>query len=199
MISTLLIIAVNLGITLWGFEALQRGDRRALFIPYETAQGRNWEGVFLSMFTHANWAHFVFNMLSFYFFAPLTAQAMGDIAAVILYLVAGVGGSILVYIVRHKDPRYSCLGASGAVSGIIFASILFQPQMNIYFMFVPLPIPGPIYALLYLALTYYMMKRGGDGISHEAHFGGAITGIVAAIVTDPGSPARLLQRMLNLF
>lgn len=192
------IILLNLVVTLLFF---QREDKHNfLFSPHAISRNEGYRGWIYSHFSHANWMHLFFNMITFYFFAPVVVHQMGPIFMLALYGIAGLAADLAVYVMRHKDPRYTCLGASGSVSGILFASIILYPQMDLYLMFIPAGIPGPIFAIAYLALSFYMARRGGDGVSHEAHIGGALAGLAVTAVMSPAGLQPLfgeIQRLLT--
>lgn len=196
--AVLLVILLNLVVTLLFF---QREDKHNfLFSPYAISQNEGYRGWIYAHFSHANWMHLLFNMITFYFFAPVIVEQMGPIFMLALYGVAGLASDLAVYAMRHKDPRYACLGASGSVSGILFASIILYPQMKLYLMFIPIGIPGPVFAIAYLALSFYMARRGGDGVSHEAHIGGALAGLAVTAVMAPAGLQPLfaeIQRLLT--
>lgn len=196
--AVLLVILLNLVVTLLFF---QREDKHNfLFSPYAISQNEGYRGWIYAHFSHASWMHLLFNMITFYFFAPVIVEQMGPIFMLALYGVAGLASDLAVYAMRHKDPRYACLGASGSVSGILFASIILYPQMDLYLMFIPIGIPGPVFAIAYLALSFYMARRGGDGVSHEAHIGGALAGLAVTAVMAPAGLQPLfaeIQRLLT--
>lgn len=179
-----IIIIVNLAITLLFFRN-QNDPEKFLFIPYQVTRGGNSLGMLLSHFSHASWGHLLFNMISFFFFAPLVEQNAGPIGLFAIYILCAAGADALIFLFRRNDPYYRCLGASGSVAGIIFAAIVFRPDINIFFFFVPIPIPGPVFAIAYLILSFYLMKQGTDNVSHEAHIGGALTGFLAAAIISP--------------
>lgn len=196
--AVLLVILLNLVVTLLFF---QREDKHNfLFSPYAISQNEGYRGWIYAHFSHANWMHLLFNMITFYFFAHVIVEQMGPIFMLALYGVAGLASDLAVYAMRHKDPRYACLGASGSVSGILFGSIILYPQMELYLMFIPIGIPGPVFAIAYLALSFYMARRGGDGVSHEAHIGGALAGLAVTAVMAPAGLQPLfaeIQRLLT--
>ena len=196
MISMFLLILSSIVVTLLLFKSEEK--EKFLFSPYHVDRGENMQGLFLSHFSHANPGHLIFNMLSFYFFAPVLVQMEGETGLLFVYLAAGMGADALIYILRREDPRYRCLGASGSVVGVIFAAIVFRPEMNIFMFFIPIPIPAPIFAIGYILISLYMMRQEGGGVSHEAHIGGAICGFLAgALLSDTGLDP--LLRWLNTF
>ena len=164
------------------------------FSPSEVSAGRNYQGMLLSHFAHADGTHLLFNMLTLYSFGP----DLGALNMLLIYLSAGIFSTLFVYYLHRADPRYRALGASDSVTGIIFAAIVLLPGMSVYFFFVPVPIPAPLFAVGYIVLSTYLMRRGGGHISHEAHVAGAISGLLLAGVLAPGGFGPLLHRIENL-
>lgn len=183
-----LLIGINVLISLWAFSS-GRGSiqEKFLYVPYEVASGRNFAGMVLSNFAHADAGHLLFNMISLYFFAPVVEYFLGGLGLLVVYVVSGICAGIFVFLFHRRNPSYRALGASGSVAGVIFASIVLQPAMSLYMFFIPIPIPGPVFAIGYIFLSTYLMRRGGGGISHEAHIGGAAAGFVlAGLLYGPG-------------
>jgi membrane associated rhomboid family serine protease len=118
----------------------------------------------------------------------------------ILLYVGAIAISVLPSFGKHKDdPGYNAVGASGAVSAVVFASILFEPLAKIYLFFIPIGIPAAIFGVLYLIYSAYMGKRGKDNIGHDAHFGGAIFGIVFTICLKPKIVLYFIGQISQLF
>lgn len=140
-----------------------------------------------SGFLHADIMHLVFNMLTLYFFAPIVIQGFGNIGFIIVYLGAILLGNFLSLYIYQKQPWYSAVGASGGVSGILFASIALIPDLKIYLFFIPIGIPGFIFGLIYFGYSVYMMlnPRAHDNIGHAAHLGGAFLGLIYAVINAP--------------
>ena len=138
-----------------------------------------------SGFIHADAAHLAFNMFTLFFFAPVVVQTFGSVWFLIIYALSLVGGNLLVLYFKRNDPYYSALGASGAVNGILFASICIDPFMGIYLMFIPIAIPAWLFAIAYTLYSMYGMKKQQDNIGHEAHLGGAMVGSIAAVWLYP--------------
>ena len=188
-------------VSLVGFSAL-RGDRtrdRFLFRPSEVVKGRGFTGLVLSHFAHGDVGHLVLNMLALYFFGPRVERALGSLPFLLVYAVSGIVGSLAVFVMRRRDPRYGALGASGSIAGVVFASVVIAPTSRIFLLIFPFPIPAPIFALLYLVFS--SMKMGGrDGVAHEAHVGGAVAGFaLAGVLFGPGfAPLlRFFEHMLH--
>ncbi|NML69922.1 rhomboid family intramembrane serine protease [Chryseobacterium sp. RP-3-3] len=140
-----------------------------------------------SGFLHADIMHLVFNMMTLYFFGPIVIQTFGNIGFAIVYLGSILLGNFLSLYIYQKQPWYSAVGASGGVSGILFASIAMNPQIGIYIFFIPIPVKGYIFGLLYFGYSVYMMlnPKQHDNIGHAAHLGGAFLGLIYAVVTAP--------------
>ncbi|WP_343608768.1 rhomboid family intramembrane serine protease [Chryseobacterium oranimense] len=140
-----------------------------------------------SGFLHADIMHLVFNMMTLYFFGPIVIQTFGNIGFTIIYLGSILLGNFLSLYIYQKQPWYSAVGASGGVSGILFASIAMIPDIGIYIFFIPIPVKGYLFGLLYFGYSVYMMMnpRQHDNIGHAAHLGGAFFGLVYAIAVAP--------------
>lgn len=137
-----------------------------------------------SGFLHADWFHFVFNMYSFYSFATFLTQEFSTINFLLIYFGSMAIGSLLTYYIHKNEPHYSAIGASGAVMGIIYCAILLYPEIELR-LFFAIPIPGYIFAFLYLAYSIYGMKGQYDNIGHTAHLGGAVGGLVFTLLLMP--------------
>jgi len=197
---TYLLIGINVLVSLIGFSRMNSGagERMFVFSPSEVFAGRNYLGMFLSHFAHADGTHLLFNMMTLYSFGPVVEFDLGAMNMLLIYVSAGIFSTLFVYYRHRADPKYRALGASDSVSGIIFASIVLLPDMSVYFFFVPVPIPAPLFAVAYIVLSTYLMRRGGGHISHEAHLAGAISGLLVAGLLAPEGFGPLLHRIQNL-
>ena len=139
-------------------------------------------------FLHADLMHLIFNMMTLYFFGPIVVEGFGNIGFLIVYFGSILLGNIFSLFLYQKQPWYSAIGASGGVSGILFASIAMIPALKIYIFFIPIGIPGFIFGLLYFSYSVYMMlnPKQHDNIGHAAHLGGAFFGLIYAIALAPG-------------
>src|SRR5215813_14794090 len=198
---TYLLIGINVLVSLIGFSRMNSaaGARASMFFfsPSQVSAGRNYQGVLLSHFAHADGTHLLFNMLTLYSFGPVVEQGLGALSMLVIYVSAGIFSTLFVYYLHRADPRYRALGASDSVTGIIFAAIVLRPERSVYF-FVLIPIPAPLFAVGYIVLSTYFMRRGGGHISHEAHIAGAISGLLLAGLLSPGGFGPLLVRIQNL-
>ena len=161
-------------------------------------RGGQWYRFLTSGFLHADWAHLLFNMFAFYSFGPvvlnLLTQRYGLGAGLGLFLGLYLGGIIIsdlpTYFRHRHDPGYRSLGASGGVAAVLFASILVFPVAprgsGIIIFPLPVPIQPFLFGFLYLAYSYYMGRRRGDNINHDAHFYGALFGVIFLVALIPG-------------
>lgn len=153
-----------------------------LFIPKRIAKKNEWYRFLTSSLIHADFLHLLFNMMTFFFFGPVLEKQMGHIPFAGLYLFAQCVSHIPTYI-QYKDKEYASLGASGAVSGVVFGVILYYPWTKVYvFLF---PMPAILYAILFIAFSHYAAKNANDNINHSAHLWGALAGFVFASLVDP--------------
>ncbi|MGC1204157.1 MAG: rhomboid family intramembrane serine protease [Flavobacteriaceae bacterium] len=180
---TIVIIAANVIISYKGF-----GDFN-FFEKYKFQVGPIQRGeklrMFSSGFLHADTQHLLFNMLTLYFFADVVIQLLSPLYFLIIYLGSLFLGSALSFYFHRNEYHYSAVGASGAVTGILYSAILLQPEMDLAFIFIPIPIPAYIFGIGYLLYSIYGMKNRIGNIGHDAHFGGAIGGFVITLILSP--------------
>ncbi len=138
-----------------------------------------------SAFIHADIGHLMFNMLSLYFFAPVVIDYLSNFSFLLIYFASLIFGSLLTLYFHKNDYSYRAVGASGAVTGIIYSAILLEPSMNLYLFFIPIPIPAYLFGIGYLLYSIYGMKAKNDNIGHTAHFGGAIGGFIFTLLKQP--------------
>lgn len=181
--------------------------QKMIFNPFQIKRNGEYIRFLTHGLIHANWGHLLFNMLTLYFFggnvenyfAYHFGKPTGQIIYLLVYVVAIIVSSIPSYI-KHKDNRYyNSLGASGAVSAVLFASILIAPLSSIMIIPIPLPIPAWLFGPLYLFYSAYMAKRGGDNIGHDAHFMGAIFGLVATVFLIPATFGNFIEQVASVF
>ena len=158
---------------------------RSLLRPYLVARGSGYAGLLTSGFVHANVGHLLFNLITFYSFGFPLERVIGSTRFVALYfsalLISGIGTCY-----KHRDdPAYASLGASGAILGVLFASIVYFPRQSLYILPLPVPIPAPLFAVGYLAFSWYSSRTKRGNINHDAHIFGAVTGLAFVLVTDP--------------
>jgi len=163
------------------------------FRPRKVAEGEWWR--FLTAgFVHVGMAHLAFNMITLFFFGPFLEGILGSWKFAVVYFGAELAANALT-MWRHKDnAKYSAVGASGAVSGVLFGFILFQPFSMLY-IFAAIPMPAIVLAVLYVALSIYSAKQGGGPIAHEAHLGGALGGVVLTLILYPAALGIFLNQL----
>lgn len=175
---TVIIIAANVIISYKGF-----GDY-SFFEKYKFHIGGVQRGekirMFSSGFLHADMQHLLFNMVTLYFFSGRVIYQLGTTGFILVYIGSLLVGNLLSFFFHKNNYNYSAIGASGAVSGIIYSAILFDPWMKINFI-----IPGFVYGIGYLLYSIYGMKNRVGNIGHDAHFGGAIGGYIITLVLAP--------------
>ncbi len=180
---TIVIIAANAILSFKGF-----GDR-LFFEKYKFNVGNIRRGeqirMFSSGFLHVDTQHLIFNMLTLYFFADAVIIELGAFSFVIIYVASLIFGNLLSLYFHKDEYWYSAVGASGAVTGILYAAILLRPDMSLYMFFIPIPIPGYVFGIGYLLYSIYGMKNNIGNIGHDAHFGGAIGGYVVTLLLMP--------------
>ena len=183
---SVVLIAIIVATILFSYKGF---EDMAFFRKYEFHIGSIRAGdqirMFSSAFLHADMAHLAFNMLTLYFFAPTVIDYFGSFFFVIVYLGSLLFGSLLTLYLHKNDYSYRAIGASGAVTGVLYAAILLQPDNEIYLFFIPIGIPGYIFGIAYMLYAIYGMKAKNDNIGHAAHFGGAIGGYIITLSKAP--------------
>ncbi len=136
-------------------------------------------------FIHVDYNHLFFNGFTLFIFGGNVLYGLGTLNFILLYLISLLMGNGLAYYYHKKNPYYTAVGASGAIMGIVYSSILMFPEMELAFIFFPVPMPAYVFGVGYLIYTLFGIKSQNDGIGHTAHFGGAIGGIICTLVFDP--------------
>jgi membrane associated rhomboid family serine protease len=181
--ATIVIIAANILISLKGFGDFSFFEK----YKFNIAGIRRGEQIrmFSSGFLHVDYSHLLFNMLTLYFFANVVIGAVGVPKFVLIYVASLIVGNLLSFYFHKDEYHYSAVGASGAVTGVLYAAILFYPDMGLFLFFIPIPIPAWIFGILYLLYSIYGMRSRHGNIGHDAHFGGAIAGYLLTIAFVP--------------
>ncbi|MBT2748898.1 MULTISPECIES: rhomboid family intramembrane serine protease [unclassified Lysobacter] len=195
---TFILIAVTVLVSWQAFEKRRIFERLVLWPP-GVERFRQYDRLLTHGFVHADWMHLLFNMITLYFFGRAVegvfAQLVGQAMFVLFYLSAIVVAILPSYLRHRKDGNYVSLGASGAVSAVLFAFVLVDPWSWII-VFV-IPVPAVIYAVAYIGYSYWMDKRGRDSINHNAHLSGAIYGLLFVLLMEPGLGLRFLQKLAS--
>ncbi len=169
--------------------------------PYQIWHEKKYYQLITSAFLHANFLHLFFNMFALYtfgsfleyFFVENFGAFEGSLYFFLIYFFSLIFGSVLTVVFHYNDPQYVAVGASGAVSGIVFSYIIFFPQSMLYVFFIPMP--AYLFAFLWIAFSVYGMKKKLGNIGHEAHLGGALGGVISTLILIDGS----LRILLNHF
>ena len=193
--AALTILVVTIIVSVIGL-ASPKVIERSLLRPYLVARGSGYAGLLTSGFVHANVGHLVFNLITFYSFGFPLERAIGSTRFVALYfsalLISGIGTCY-----KHRDdPAYASLGASGAILGVLFASIVYFPRQSLYILPLPVPIPAPLFAVGYLAFSWYSSRTKRGNINHDAHIFGALTGLAFVLVTDPTTFTEVVRSLV---
>jgi membrane associated rhomboid family serine protease len=146
---------------------------------------KDYKRLVTSGFLHVSWTHLIFNMISLYAFSGLLETQIGGGKFLLVYFASLIGGDLLSLFVHKNHGDYNAVGASGAVSGIIFASIALFPGMGVGFFGLPFSIPSWLYGILYILYSIYGIKSSKDNIGHDAHLGGALVGMTVALLIQP--------------
>ncbi len=159
--------------------------------PYSVSRGERLYSLITSGLIHKDWGHLLVNMFSYYFFAFqlektfVSLSSWGHVQFGILYLLSIILADVTSILKHKEDFWYNSLGASGAVCAVVFGYILFYPLNTIYIFPIPLPIPSVIYGFLFLGYCWYAARNSRDAINHDAHFYGALTGVLLTIIFYP--------------
>jgi len=201
---TITIVLVTTFISILAFY-LDEVMSKFIFNPYQVYYRKEIWRVITHAFLHADWIHLAINMLVLYSFGRNVESWMEELknagyihSPILVFSLLYFGGIIassLITLIRYrKNYHYNSVGASGAVSAVVFTSIFFSPLNKIYF-FGAIPIPGIVFAILYLIYSSYMSRRSRDNINHDAHFAGAVYGFIFPILID----LKLLSHFINEF
>ena len=177
------LIIANVLVSLKGF------NDNGFFNKYKFQIGSIKAGEQLRMissgFLHADWMHLGFNMYALYLFGKIVVNSFGDVYFMLIYLASLLAGSAYSFMQNKEDDYYSAVGASGAVSGIVFSAIILYPEMKLMMLPIPIPLPGYVFGVGYLLYSIYGMKNKLGNIGHSAHLGGAIGGFVLTLFLQP--------------
>ena len=192
----LVILTVILSLIAWNNQAL---TNKWIFNPYTIAKYNQYFRFVSSGFIHANWVHLLFNVFMLYMFGEIVERyfeflmgVSGKIIFVIFYISAIIVSSISTFIKHRHNPGYNSLGASGGVSAVLFSFIVFAPMQDLC-LYGLLCLPGIFWGAVYLVYSYYMARRSGDNINHDAHLFGALYGVIFTIAIYPNALLRFFE------
>ena len=201
MTLTIIIIALTVLISVLGLNNVELFDKFK-FNAYDVKHSNHWYRFFTYGFFHAGWIHLFMNMFVLYFFGRIIEnyfQYYFPAKYILYYLLLYIGGLILSVIPafgKHKnDVFYNAVGASGAISAVIFSSIILYPTGKIFVFLIPIAIPAPVFGVLYIVYEAYMSRNTKDNIGHDAHLWGAIFGVIYTIALKPSLFIIFLQQL----
>ena len=174
---------------------------RWAFRPREILEHGQYYRLISGGFVHAGFAHLAFNLITLFFFGPPLEELLGPVSFLIIYFGAELAAHGFTLWMHRNNPQYAAVGASGAISGVLFGFCLFYPLTKIYIFFIPIGIPAIIFAPAYVLLSIYSMQQENSrqsmtgGIAHEAHLGGALGGLALTILLEPRAIAVFLDQM----
>ena len=204
---TLIIIAITIATSIYAMDN-QTVKGKWMFNAYMIHNRKEWYRFLSNGFIHADWIHLAFNMYALWIFGKVVENAFcydtiygtkGEFFFVLLYIGGLVLSSLYSYEKNKNNIRYNALGASGAVSAVIFAYIILAPTATLGFMFIPVPVPAYIFGFVILGLEHYLSRRGNTGIAHDAHFWGAIFGIVFTIALKPSLAIDFIHKIQGVY
>ena len=199
---TLVIIVITAAVSILCFSR-QDAFNKLKFSAYQVWHRRQWHQMLSYGLVHGGWGHLLFNMITLYCFGRIVEQyfsaafgaSTGPVLYAVLYVSAIAVSTVGDLIKFRNDPSYSAVGASGAVSAILFAAILFEPKMGIYIYLIPVPVPAYIFAPIYLVYCIVMARKNVDNIGHSAHFWGAVYGLLFPLLLRPDIFTHFLNQL----
>ena len=195
---TLVILAVTVLMS-WQAFGNRKLLERLLLWPPAIERHKQFDRLVTHGFVHADWQHLLFNMITLYFFGRhverMFAPYLGTFGFALFYLSAILVAILPTYLRHRHDPAYRSLGASGAVSAVLFAFILVQPWSLIFVFF--LPVPAIVYAVLYVGYSIWMDRQGRDNVNHSAHLWGAGYGVLFTVMMEPRVFEVFLARLMS--
>jgi membrane associated rhomboid family serine protease len=195
---TILLVAATALVSWMAFNNHRLMDRLMLWPP-AIDRHHQYDRLLTHGFVHADWQHLLFNMITLYFFGRAVegffVSYLGQAGFVLFYLSAILVAILPTYLAHRHDPNYRSLGASGAVSAVLFAFILLSPW-SLIFVFV-LPVPAIVYGVFYVGYSIWMDRQGRDNVNHSAHLWGAGYGVLFTVIMEPRVAAAFLSQLLH--
>ncbi len=185
-IVSILIIAANIIFSYKGFTSQSFFDRYSFEVD-RILIDRDYKRLITSGFLHVSWHHLIFNMISLLLFSAMLEGYLGPLGFAVTYFISLAGGNLMALFIHRSHGDYSAVGASGAISGVIFASIALFPGLHVGLILLPIHIPGWLFGVVYVLYSIYGIRSRRDNIGHEAHLGGALAGILTALAFYPSA------------
>jgi membrane associated rhomboid family serine protease len=195
MSLTLAIIIITCIVSITSFTRPNAIDDLSMW-PMMIDNKKQYYRFITSGFVHGDWQHLIFNMFTLYFFGPVIEQLFPPVYFVLFYVLGLIVSDIPSYLKHRRAYGYRAIGASGAISAVVFASILLDPWGKIG-IFGIIPVPAILYAVLYIVYCVYAGRRGGDNINHDAHLWGGLYGVIFTIIYAPSIFQYFLQNLMN--
>lgn len=189
------VFAATIVLSLLGLYANTKVIERCLFRPYWFMRSKQYDTIVTSGFVHADMSHLIFNMVTFWFFAFPLERYIGTSSFVVLYAAGLLLSHGCTYHKQRNNPDYASLGASGAISAVLFAYIVYFPTTTLFILPFPFPVPAALFAVGYVAYSYWASTQQRGRINHDAHLCGAISGLIFVAVTDPGAFDDLVRQL----
>ena len=197
---TIVIVAITVLVSWRAFNDRALMERMILWPP-AVERRKQYDRLLGYGFVHADWMHLLFNMITLWSFGTAVERVFSEmitpVGFVLFYLSAIVVSILPTYIAHRRDPNYRSLGASGGVSAVLFAFILFDPWSKLIIFPIPVPIPAFLFAILYVAYSIWMDRRGRDNVNHSAHLWGAAYGLLFTVLLEPRVLGHFTQTLLG--
>ncbi|PLX30288.1 MAG: rhomboid family intramembrane serine protease [Ignavibacteria bacterium] len=190
--ASLVILVVTVSVSILAFRSRTVADRLLLY-PWKMFRGSQYERIFTYGFIHADFMHLLFNLIALYSVAMYIEAAAGTFRFLVIYLVSMVLAAFPPTLRHRNNEAYRALGASGAVSALFFSGMLYFPTAKVMLLFLPIPLPWPLFAVLFIAGSIVGAKKNWGNIGHDVHLYGAISGLLLTIVLDPSSVTNFLE------
>lgn len=191
------VLAVTVIVSLLALQAPSHWLQMGMLRPYWLTRRGEWPTLLSNALLHADLPHLLFNAFTFWAFAFTLERHIGTPRFLALYAFGILVSDLGTWLRHRHNPHYQSLGASGAISAVLFAAIVHAPTSSLYILPLPVPIPAPLFALGYLAYSAWAARRARDHINHDAHLSGALAGLVFVAWTDPAAWGRAWQQVLG--
>ena len=185
--GALIILVITLVTSLTGLLSSPKLIEASLFRPYWFLRHKRYDTLVMSGLVHADFGHLIFNTITFYFFAFPLERRIGTLPFIVLYVIGLLLSHSCTLIRHHKNPNYATLGASGAISAVLFAYIVYFPASTLFILPIPFPIPAFLFAIGYVAYSWWAGQQQRGRINHDAHLCGALSGLLFVTAFEPSA------------